>query len=70
MSNVSDVRPWFKSDLKYVLMAVYFAMKFAGWRMEASKWIGVVHALAALAKAFGVDAASFMTEADVRLIGD
>lgn len=69
MRNVSDIRPWFREDLRLVLLAIYFAMKAAGWRMNADQWRGAVDALTALGKAWGVEPKSFMSEADVRQVG-
>lgn len=69
MKDVSSIRPWFREDLRYVLMAIHFAMRVAGWRMNEDKWRGAVDALAALGKAWGVDPAEFMSEADARRVG-
>lgn len=66
-NDVGDIKPWFREDLRRIMVAIYFAMKLAGWRMDASRWRGVVHFLAAFAMAVGVSPAEFMSEADVRL---
>ncbi|NUQ86297.1 MAG: hypothetical protein HUU11_16450 [Anaerolineales bacterium] len=69
MRDVSNIRPWFAEDLRLILMAIYFAMKVAGWRMNAEQWRGVVDALTALGKAWGVKPESFLSEADARRVG-
>lgn len=69
MKDVADIRPWFREDLRYVLMAIYFAMKVAGWRRNEHEWRGAMDALTALGKAWGVKPEAFLSEADARRVG-
>jgi len=80
MSNVSDIKPWFREDLARMLMSVYFASKSkpspsfdyaakgaAPLRMEEDGYSkGFAAALASVALAVGLNPESFLSPEDIQ----
>ncbi len=66
MSNVSDVRPWFKEDLARTLRAVYFSAKNGG--LSGERLRGFVMCLGSLALMFGLAAGEVVEAEDVHFL--
>ncbi len=77
MSNVSDIKPWFREDLARMLMSVYFASTPSGTPRhlpqiqeqnleEEAYRKGFAAALASVALAVGVNPESFLSPEDIQ----
>lgn len=77
MSNVSDIKPWFREDLARMLMSVYFASTPSGASRhlpqiqeqnleEEGYRKGFAAALASVALAVGVNPESFLAPEDIQ----
>lgn len=71
VSNVSEIKPWFREDLARVLMSIYFSSQSApaplgdvAQREGYEK--GFAAALAAVALAVGVNPESFLSPEDIQ----
>lgn len=70
MSNVSDLKPWFRDDLERLLKSIYFTSAAAG-RSESNDieyQTGFASALSSIALMVGVDPKSFLTHSNVQNI--
>ena len=70
MSNVSDIKPWFREDLARMLMSVYFASKSSLTPAPLPEGEGYskgfAAALASVALAVGVNPESFLAPEDIQ----
>lgn len=67
MSNVADVKPWFREDLARTLMSIYFA-SVQGNGQSAQYRAGFAAALSSVALAVGVNPETFLKPEDVQLL--
>jgi hypothetical protein len=71
MSNVSDIKPWFREDIARTIMSIYFAsVSSNSYRTEDSEHyrVGFATALSSVALAVGVNPESFLAPEDIQLI--
>lgn len=70
MSNISDLRPWFREDLARVLMSVYFASAISDSRTTPNDRYrnGFAAALSSVAINVGVNPETFLTPEDIVLL--
>ncbi len=71
MSNVNNVKPWFREDLARTLMSIYFAsVSSSSYKADNSEHyrVGFAAALSSVALAVGVNPESFLAPEDVKLI--
>jgi len=69
MSNVSDIKPWFREDIARTLGSIYFAGKVGqaqGLPVQGDYAVGFAAALSAVALAVGVNPESFLSPEDVQ----
>lgn len=67
MSNVSDIKPWFREDIARMLMSIYFAASAAKRNDERFK-AGFAAALSSVSLAVGVNPESFLSPDDIQLL--
>ncbi len=70
MSNVIDLKPWFREDIARVLMSIYFASVTANSHasLNAEFRSGFAAALSSVAINIGVNPESFLAPEDIRLL--
>lgn len=71
MSNVSDIKPWFREDIARTLMSIYFAsVTSSKHRSEENEHYreGFASALSSVALAVGVNPETFLAPEDVQLL--
>ena len=79
MSNVSDIKPWFREDLARTLMSIYFASTPSGALRhlpqieernleEEGYRKGFAAALASVAIAVGVNPGTFLSPEDIQAL--
>jgi hypothetical protein len=71
MSNVSNIKPWFREDIARVLMSIYFTSISSGANSEGASEhyrTGFASALSSVAIMVGVNPESFLDPKDIRLI--
>lgn len=70
MSNVSDIKPWFREDLARTLMSIYFSSTQASSALPSGEdevyRKGFAAALSSVALAVGVNPESFLSPEDVQ----
>lgn len=71
MSNVSDIKPWFREDIARTLMSIYFASvsgrrAATGSSEEEGYRKGFASALSSVALAVGVNPESFLSPEDIQ----
>ena len=69
MSNVSDIKPWFREDIARTLMSIYFASAANNSQRttESEHYrVGFAAALSSVALAVGVNPESFLAPEDVQ----
>ena len=67
MSNVSDIKPWFREDIARTLMSIYFASKSSQQSGKKDRYeIGFAAALSSVALAVGVNPESFLSPEDIQ----
>ena len=66
MSNVADVKPWFREDLARTLASIYFASQ--GGVTTVERRIGFAAALSSVALAVGVNPETFLKPEDVQYL--
>ena len=69
MSNVSDIKPWFREDIARTLMSIYFASaaNSAAHTSDNEHYrVGFAAALSSVALAVGVNPESFLAPEDVQ----
>ena len=65
MTNVSDIKPWFRDDIARTLASIYFA-SVQGQSNNTEYRAGFASALASVALAVGVNPESFLSPDDVQ----
>jgi len=67
MSNVNNVKPWFREDIARALMSIYFASTTANGNNTLSKEYrsGFASALSSVAIMVGVNPESFLVPEDI-----
>lgn len=70
MSNVSDLKPWFRDDIERLLISIYFTSAAAGRSQsnDIEYQTGFASALSSIALMVGVDPKSFLTHANIQEI--
>lgn len=68
MSNVSDIKPWFKEDFYRTLRSITFASNMADQHKDEQYAAGFAKAIYSLALAFGVDPNSVLSPQDLELL--
>lgn len=67
MSNVSDIKPWFRDDIARTLMSIYFASAAGNQRTSDAEFrAGFAAALSSVALAVGVNPETFITPEDIQ----
>lgn len=71
MSNVADIKPWFREDISRTLMSIYFASiqtfpPVSTFEQEEAYRKGFAAALSSVALAAGVNPQSFLMPEDVQ----
>ncbi|HND47167.1 MAG TPA: hypothetical protein PKI33_03330 [Anaerolineales bacterium] len=69
MSNVSDIKPWFREDIARTLMSIYFASAANNSQRTAENEnyrVGFAAALSSVALAVGVNPESFLAPEDIQ----
>lgn len=69
MSNVSDIKPWFREDIARTLMSIYFASASNGTQRTSENEIyraGFAAALSSVALAVGVNPETFLAPEDIQ----
>lgn len=70
MSNVSDLKPWFREDIARVLMSIYFASvsSHADNSENAEYRSGFASALSSVALVVGINPESILAPDDINLL--
>lgn len=70
MSNVSNIKPWFREDIARILMSIYFAAASANQRAcnDHRYSVGFAAALSSVALAVGVNPEAFLSPEDIQLL--
>ncbi len=69
MSNVSDIKPWFREDIARTLMSIYFASASNGTQRTGENELyrtGFAAALSSVALAVGVNPETFLAPEDIQ----
>jgi len=69
MSNVSDIKPWFREDIARTLMSIYFASAANSTQRSTDDEhyrVGFAAALSSVALAVGVNPESFLAPEDIQ----
>lgn len=69
MSNINDIKPWFRDDLARTLMSIYFASASNGTQRTSDNEnyrVGFAAALSSVALAVGVNPESFLAPEDIQ----
>ncbi|HNH26696.1 MAG: hypothetical protein U0V18_04825 [Anaerolineales bacterium] len=69
MSNVSDIKPWFREDIARTLMSIYFASAANNSQRTTENEnyrVGFAAALSSVALAVGVNPESFLAPEDIQ----
>ena len=69
MSNVSDIKPWFRDDIARTLMSIYFASASNGTQRTKENEnyrVGFAAALSSVALAVGVNPETFLAPEDIQ----
>lgn len=64
MSNVSDIKPWFKEDFYCLFLALNLASKASGTKDESHN-AGFAAGLSSVALAVGVNPEAFLSPEDI-----
>lgn len=68
MSNISDIKPWFREDLERIFAAVYFSAQ--NGQTDRGVRLGVALVISSLCVAFGVNSMAFLKPEDAQLLKD
>jgi len=67
MSNVSDIKPWFREDIARTLASIYFANKSGQkFAMQSDYATGFASALSSVALAVGINPETFLSPEDIQ----
>ncbi len=69
MSDMNDIKPWFRDDIARTLMSIYFASASNGAQRSSESEhyrVGFAAALSSVALAVGVNPESFLAPEDIQ----